>query len=324
MSLFRKPGSTTSGLKFLVYGREGTGKTIFGLSFPNIALVDTENGATPYENTDFGKNLELVVNTQNYKDLDEAISYVKRNHEKEGIQTLMTDSVTKIRQTLSDAVLNVDIKRNRSNGMQDADLNSNLSMRSWGTIGTISKRQSNRKIDLSSSVNIVDIAQLKEITDDKGNVIRLAPDMDKSAPYEYDVKLRFYNQENSKGEMKIFAVVEKDRTLIFKTGDVIEAPHFDMWAEYYKKNQSFDKLETNYEKQNQQAYEAYNKSVEYDDLEPKEKVQAIAKDLNEENRKAFLEEIKETKLHTKLDKLTKKEQEVLQVVVDKYSALTEA
>src|SRR5574344_1548158 len=153
-------------MKVLAYGFEGTGKTLFALSFPDIILIDTEAGSTFYLSGEEGKNVKGVLRTQGYKKYEEALSEVARDWDKLEMQTLVTDSVTKLRQNLSDTIINVDIKRNKRNGMADAELNSNLSMRSWGKIGEISKRHQNIKIDLSNNVNIVDIAQAKEIKDD--------------------------------------------------------------------------------------------------------------------------------------------------------------
>ena len=156
MSLFEKPTKKSAGMKVLAYGFEGTGKTLFALSFPDIILIDTEAGSTFYLGGKEGENVKGVLRTQGYKKYEDALSEVARDWDKLGMQTLVTDSVTKIRQNLSDTIINVDVKRNKRNGMADAELNSNLSMRSWGKIGEISKRHQNIKIDLSNNVNIVD------------------------------------------------------------------------------------------------------------------------------------------------------------------------
>ena len=115
MSLFEEPAKTSAGLKVLVYGKEGTGKTVFALSFPDVALIDTEAGSTFYLGQEFGKNIKKILRTQGYKKYEDAMDEVGRYWEKLGMQTLVTDSVTKIRQNLSDTVINVDVKRNKRN-----------------------------------------------------------------------------------------------------------------------------------------------------------------------------------------------------------------
>ncbi len=129
---FRKPAKKKIGLKVLIYGTYGTGKTIFGLSFPNVALIDSENGATFYENNpQFNKNLRLVDNFQSFKELEDTIDDLKDNHEEYGIETLVIDSETKIYENLKEVVMNVEEKRARRKGGDEDD--TNLSVRSWVT-----------------------------------------------------------------------------------------------------------------------------------------------------------------------------------------------
>ena len=317
--MFRKPSKKKSGLKVISYGKEGTGKTIFALSFPSVAIIDSENGATFYEGTERGKNIKLVANTQSYKELDEALDFIEDVYDEEGIETLVTDSLTKIRQNLSDAVLNVDIKRNRRSGMADADLNSNISIRSWGTIGTISKRQSNRKIDLSTNINIVDIAQLKEIKDDNGDVVDQVPDVDKSAPYDYDIKLRHYTESDGKGGVRFLALVEKDRTETYKTGTVLENPSFENWKTALERVSDGEELKTSYSDQAEKSAKAYEEEVEEESKTTKEKVVDIGKALSDADRKAMMADIKSEEINVaKLDKLTKSEMEKIDKILDEY------
>ena len=77
MSLFRKPSENKAGIKFLVYGKTGSGKSVFGLSFPKSVAIDTENGLTFYEGKDVGKNLIGILNTQSHKDVEAAFDEIK-------------------------------------------------------------------------------------------------------------------------------------------------------------------------------------------------------------------------------------------------------
>lgn len=320
LSLFRKPTKKKSGLKVLSYGLEGTGKTLFALSFPQVALIDAESGSAFYENTEDGKNIVLVANTQNFRDYEEAMEFIADNHEEEGIGTLVTDSLTKIRQNLSDAVLNVDVKRNRSKGMADADLNSNLSIRSWGTIGTISKRHQNQKIDLSNSINIVDIAQEKLKKDDNGNIVDRVPDIDKSSPYDYDIKLRHYTEVDASGNTKFFALVEKDRTKTFKVGEVVENPNFSLWSKVLDERKDAEVVETSYKKDSSKAEELYEKEIEDQTKDFKTRVAELGQALSSELRDEMVAEIKNGKL-TNFDSLTKAKQDKLNEILDKYKDL---
>lgn len=303
-------------MKVLAYGFEGTGKTLFALSFPDIILIDTEAGSTFYLGGKEGKSVKGVLRTQGYKKYEDALSEVARDWEKLEMQTLVTDSVTKIRQNLSDTIINVDIKRNKRNGMADAELNSNLSMRSWGKIGEISKRHQNIKIDLSNNVNIVDIAQAREIKDDNQQVIDIRPDMDKSAPYDYDLKLFLFTKKDSDGTMKFYARVDKDRTKKYQTGDIIENPSFALWSNTL--DSSEDRVTTSYSDDQKQDEEAYAKEVAKDNQTVQERLAEFSSSLSATDKKKFTDLLAENKI-TNLNKMTKAQHNKLIELMDTFS-----
>lgn len=303
-------------MKVLAYGFEGTGKTLFALSFPDIILIDTEAGSTFYLGGKEGENVKGVLRTQGYKKYEDALSEVARDWDKLEMQTLVTDSVTKLRQNLSDTVINVDVKRNKRNGMADAELNSNLSMRSWGKIGEISKRHQNIKIDLSNNVNIVDIAQAKEIKDDNQKVIDIRPDMDKSSPYDYDLKLFLFTKKDSDGTTKFYARVDKDRTKKYKTGDIIENPSFALWSNTL--GDSDNRVETNYSDDQKQDEEAYAEETEKDNQTIQERLAEFSGNLSAEDKKKFTELLSENKI-TNLNKMTKAQHKKLIGLMDNFN-----
>ena len=303
-------------MKVLAYGFEGTGKTLFALSFPDIILIDTEAGSTFYLGGKEGENVKGVLRTQGYKKYEEALSEVARDWDKLEMQTLVTDSVTKLRQNLSDTVINVDVKRNKRNGMADAELNSNLSMRSWGKIGEISKRHQNIKIDLSNNVNIVDIAQAKEIKDDNQQVIDIRPDMDKSSPYDYDLKLFLFTKKDSDGSTKFYARVDKDRTKKYKTGDIIENPSFALWSNTL--GDSDNRVETSYSDDQKHDEEAYAEETEKDNQTIQERLAEFSGNLSAEDKKKFTELLSENKI-TNLSKMTKAQHKKLVELMDNFN-----
>ena len=303
-------------MKVLAYGFEGTGKTLFALSFPDIILIDTEAGSTFYLGGKEGENVKGVLRTQGYKKYEEALSEVARDWDKLEMQTLVTDSVTKLRQNLSDTVINVDVKRNKRNGMADAELNSNLSMRSWGKIGEISKRHQNIKIDLSNNVNIVDIAQAKEIKDDNQQVIDIRPDMDKSSPYDYDLKLFLFTKKDSDGSTKFYARVDKDRTKKYKTGDIIENPSFALWSNTL--GDSDNRVETNYSGDQKHDEEAYAEETEKDNQTIQERLAEFSGNLSAEDKKKFTDLLSENKI-TNLNKMTKAQHKKLVDLMDNFN-----
>lgn len=302
-------------MKVLAYGFEGTGKTLFALSFPDIILIDTEAGSTFYLGGKEGENVKGVLRTQGYKKYEDALSEVARDWDKLEMQTLVTDSVTKLRQNLSDTVINVDVKRNKRNGMADAELNSNLSMRSWGKIGEISKRHQNIKIDLSNNVNIVDIAQAKEIKDDNQQVIDIRPDMDKSSPYDYDLKLFLFTKKDSDGTTRFYARVDKDRTKKFKTGEIIENPSFALWSNTL--GDSDNRVETNYSDDQKQDEEAYAEETAKDNQTIQERLAEFSGNLSAEDKKKFTNLLSENKI-TNLNKMTKAQHKKLLDLMDNF------
>src|SRR5574344_1193337 len=224
------------------------------------------------------------------------------------MQTLVTDSVTKLRQNLSDTIINVDIKRNKRNGMADAELNSNLSMRSWGKIGEISKRHQN--------INIVDIAQAKEIKDDNQQVIDIRPDMDKSSPYDYDLKLFLFTKKDSDGTTKFYARVDKDRTKKYKTGDIIENPSFELWSNTL--GDSDNRVETSYSEDYKKDEEAYAEEVEKDNQTIQERLAEFSSKLSATDKKKFTDLLSENKI-TNLNKMTKAQHKKLVELMDNFN-----
>ena len=76
-SLLRKPQARVQGVKYLCYGVDGSGKSVFGLSFPEIAVIDSESKIGVYESDpEFGKNIVAVADTSNYYDTLDIIEEV--------------------------------------------------------------------------------------------------------------------------------------------------------------------------------------------------------------------------------------------------------
>ena len=220
---FRKPATKKLGIKVLSLGKEGTGKTVFALSFPRIASIDGEAGQSFYENTEYGQNLVFVDNTQSYQELEEDIDYIEEEYEAQDIQTLVIDSETKVFNNLEETLMTIEEKKAKKKGVDAND--SNLSIRSRGRIKYIAKRLQNLKIDLSSKgVNVVSIAQAKDVQVKQGDswvVTGVIPDMVKGSAFDYDLVLEHYSEIDAQGNVKYKAKVVKDRTNVFKKGDII-------------------------------------------------------------------------------------------------------
>lgn len=236
-SKLRKPRTNLSGGKFLFMGETGSGKTSAGLTFPNIALFDAENGATFYEaDEEKGKNLFGIINSQSYIENEEVVEEIGELalQEKDKYYTLMTDSETKVYQSLVDAVLRLEERKAIAKGRDAMD--SNVSVRGWGRVKSLAQRLQNQKIDLSAKgVHIVSIAQLEDIKEKKGdNFVKTGekPIMQKGTQFDYDVIVKFKYIEKD-GEEKYVGKILKDRTNVTKRGQIIENVGYHIWEEYF-------------------------------------------------------------------------------------------
>lgn len=250
---FRKSSENKIGGKYLIYGATGTGKSLFGLTFPNSIAVDSENGLAHYEgvpvtlnNGNTYNNLKFVDNTSDLDTLEEDLDEFVEIAEENGCQTLIIDSESKIYAGLQVAANEVEEKRARRKGKDAEDVN--ISVLSWGRIKLINMRLQQTKIDLSSKgYHIVSVAQEAEIKNDDGKILGYKPDTYKSLPYDYDVVLRFFNKKEN-GTMHYYAEVIKDRTNVTKVGDIVENPCYDIWADYFDKRSNLKTNETTFKK----------------------------------------------------------------------------
>lgn len=297
MSLLKKVEETRSGLKVLGFGNTGTGKTTFGLSFPKIAGIDSEDGMAWYKGREEGKNLVLLANTTSADDLEDILEEIEEDLVGE-IETVLTDSETKFYENQQHSALNIAEKRARKK-LQDVD-DANISQREWGKIKLVGKRIQSRKITLASlGVNIVSIAQEKEIKEKKGEnwvVVGYEPDTGKGLKYDYDLVLRFFT-EIENGEIIYKAEILKDRTKVFKKGDIVENPSYELWREVVegKADKKVHKLDFKEDikkdeesmategEQLEKLIEVFKSSLKKADKETKVKVVTKAKELGIEN-----------------------------------------
>lgn len=235
MSMFRKPSTKRKvGLKVLVTGGTGTGKTRFGLSFPACMALDAEAGIALYEGKDFAKNLIGVANTQSYKDLENGIKEVNKETKKanHGIGSLLIDSESKFYQNIQETLLTVEENRARKNNRDVLD--ANISVRSWGKIKQLSSKLQNMKIDLSSKgIHVISVAQVEDVKEKQGeNFVKVGekPATAKNIEYDYDIIINLFT-EDVDGVLTYKGEIKKDRTGTTKIGQVIESPNYSIWSD---------------------------------------------------------------------------------------------
>ena len=233
MSLLKKPEITKTALKILGFGDSGTGKTTFALTFPKSVIVDSETGYDFYKTN---PNISLMATTNSIYDLEEILDEVEELIEKDKIGTFTTDSISKFYANLQYVYQDLVEKRARRKG-QDVD-DAGLSQREWAKIKTTLKRINDTKLMMASKgINIVDIAQQKDLQEKRGDSfvkVGVAPDYVKNANYDYDIILNMYTEEDKKtGETHYYAKVLKDRTQKYKKNEIIENPSFNNWEDIY-------------------------------------------------------------------------------------------
>lgn len=251
---FREAKKAKIGGKFLVYGDTNSGKSWFQLTFPDVACVDSETGIAHYEGEDItlnnGKtynNLKLVDNTSDLDDLEDNLDAFLDGEFDGKIQTISIDSETKFYATMQVGATEVEEKRARKNGNDPND--AQVSQRQWGRIKIINLKLQQAKIDLSSrGIHVVSIAQATDERDKTGEkVIGIKPDMHKSVKFDYDTILEFFTKEEKDG-VYYYAKVIKDRTNVFKRGDIIENPCYDLWKDYFDARNGLELNKTSYKK----------------------------------------------------------------------------
>jgi len=243
MGLFRKPSAKKLGLKVLVMGEKGVGKSVFTLSFPKVYAMDAETGMAFYESHPvFGKNLEAIANTQDFNELQEAIEEMMDLEE----GTLVIDSETKFYQNLTDASLKVEEAKARNNGKNVDD--SAVSMRGWGRIKSVAQRLQNLKIDLSAKgVNVISVSQIDDVKQKVGdNFVKIGekPVMQKGSEYDYDIVLKLYTEMDANKNVSYKGLILKDRTGVTKVGQVVSDPSYDTWRLFLESRDGADKIQS--------------------------------------------------------------------------------
>ena len=313
--MFRQPTTRKIGVKVLVIGKTGSGKSRFGLSFPKIFALDSETGLALYEGE--SPNLLGIANTQDYNSLQKAMNEVEVMVKKEegSIGTLLIDSETKFYQNLTDTALSLEEKKARKNGRDVMD--SNISVRGWGRIKSVATRLQNLKIDISAKgVNIVSVSQVEDVKKKIGDNFEIVGEkavMSKGADYDYDIIISMFTEEDANGETYYKGKILKDRTGVCKKNQVLDNPSYEVWRQHIESGKGLV-IESNFKNDTTSAMEALK---EEDRIESRTDVD-IFKELmnNDEAKKVAVNLIKEYKIKNPLAPATKAEHESLAKIIE--------
>ncbi len=240
------------GGKVLVYGKQGTGKSTFVGTFPNINLVDTEDGQTYYLGKN--KNIKGVMRTISGREVQETLDELNDEEILKTFDTIVIDSGTKLYENLQAAAYEVAENRARKQRSKGADIDLddiNISQRDWGHIKRWNQQLAASYILFSEMGKwcVVTAHQKDEMRDatksekkalgvDKIKIGEI-PDLAKKAEHDFDIVIQTFTEENSGGETIYKARILKDRTGVTKRGDILENITFDIWRDNWEETKKY-------------------------------------------------------------------------------------
>jgi len=237
------------GLKILGYGEDGSGKSVFGLSFPDSAIIDAESKLGVYlKNPKYNKNIKAFACLTNYYDALDLLTKVISNTK--SFKTFITDSETNVFEGMQVACMEVEEERAKKKIGANID-DQVVSMRGYGKIKLNNSRLKNAKAAASSKgVTIISIAQKDDIFQKIGeNNVKVGekPVLRKGCKHDYDVVLRFYKEKDiATGEFRYFSEVEKDTTETYPVGTKLEKASYENFKDYIESNRSGDTVDSDY------------------------------------------------------------------------------
>jgi energy-coupling factor transporter ATP-binding protein EcfA2 len=163
-------------LKVLIYGASGSGKTRAALTFPGVAVIDTENGTDLYAGRP-GVSAFSVLRAKTLSEVEEAVKFIREDNGKT-FQTLVIDAIT----VLYDVQKEAAAKQGK-----DGEMNPRL----WNRVNGRMVALYNSLINLPT--HVVVIAREAELYEGEGlNLKRTGfkADADKKIPYLFDFVVR--------------------------------------------------------------------------------------------------------------------------------------
>lgn len=190
-------------LKLLMWGPEGSGKTITACQFPNPIVIDTEGGTDHYR-TQFGLSPDHnLSNTSDPNAIMETVDWLLTNEH--DFRTLIIDPITIYWAALQKKYEDI-LGRKKNKGKTEEHYQ--LQFSDWSLIKGELRKLIRKLTDLDMSV-IATAHQKKEYADGQmAKVIGETFDGEKSLPYMFDVIIRLHGKQDG----KFMASCVKDRT----------------------------------------------------------------------------------------------------------------
>lgn len=196
---FKVAEATARKLKILIFGNWGTGKTQAALTFPRVAMIDSEGSSTLYRGRP-GVAPFSVLDTKSMTDLEQAIAFIAADNGRT-FDTLVIDPISVIYKVTREALAT-------GNKKNPGD----MGYREWGKLNSKMSSLYTRLINLP--VHVVMVARETTEYEGTGDALRkvgVKPDSDKDIGYLFDIVLHM--QDDYSG------LVTKSRAAEIKKGD---------------------------------------------------------------------------------------------------------
>ena len=192
INLKKTGGLTASGVKLLVYGQAGAGKTSLIPTLPNPIVLSAEGGLLSIQDADVP-----FIEIANMDDLREAYAWAKDSKEAAGFESVALDSISEV----AEVVLAHELKRNKDGRAAYGELNTTMAelIRSFRDLP-------NKHVYMS--------AKLEKSADEMGKLL-FNPSMPgksltQSLPYFFDEVLALRVERDSDGNTQRALMCDSD------------------------------------------------------------------------------------------------------------------
>ena len=110
-------GLTANGVKLLVYGAAGAGKTTLVKTLPNVIVLSAEGGLLSIQDADLP-----YIEITSMDDLREAFAWCKDSKEAQGFQSVALDSISEV----AEVVLHHEMKKSKDGRAAYGEMNSTM------------------------------------------------------------------------------------------------------------------------------------------------------------------------------------------------------
>lgn len=194
----KSPEQVEKRLKMLVYGPAGVGKTTAAIQFPQAYIIDTEKGATLYNDT-INKAKSVVLQTLNPDEIKEELHSLLT--EKHPYKTLIIDPITQVYNATQEKWSRIFEKYAKSEKEEEVQ---DFGMRYWGKVkGDFKGLQ---RIMLALDMNVIVTSHQKDVYGTGFSKIGVTFDSMRGDDYFFDL---VFQVERKNGELMAKTIKER-------------------------------------------------------------------------------------------------------------------